>query len=527
LSMREMVMMALSAGMQVTDVSFTSQTISMQGDAGTITCSRHPVLGSLIHFAQKQAFEDHGIQVEGGIIQADWVARMLDIVTVAGCRFDSVDSKHYEEDEGSWIKSSNHKAIVLEQGPVPRPVNPSKNTVRRRRRPDHSSADNVDDGDSIGGTGDGIPSTIPLQSSNEENVAVMHRPQDGEWSFIRPRIISSYNIAEPARVPHSRLYSHCNDHSNTIHIHRAQRKPTTRNTGPILPIQEPNHGTEIKADHEQHQATLYSAPGPHSDEPGKKSQGERMEDVEKKAESQNSKTQESNQHLAQSPTPLSLTEGTTYTGHTRVLPEGLVLPRRDRESIHDQARHEFVVDKWERAFQQRRNERSRGRSRNDRDRRATSRGGTTSGRQGSSKAYRKTATERPTRPKKLAIKNQTSYSSLSEDDHSVVFGDRASARRRKGSLSERGIDRPFSQSKYRTSIYRQNTSPSSSSSVSPTLGAYERPESTPKLRKSAAAARGRQRNPEMGTFASDFNEKIPYQDQSTPQVYIVNHTDPL
>ncbi|KAL9025095.1 MAG: hypothetical protein Q9180_007729, partial [Flavoplaca navasiana] len=43
----------------------------------------------------------------------------------------------------------------------------------------------------------------------------------------------------------------------------------------------------------------------------------------------------------------------------------------------------------------------------------------------------------------------------------------------------------------------------------------------------AAAARGRQRNPEIATFASDSSEKIPYQDQSSPQVYIVNHTDPL
>ncbi|KAL8884460.1 MAG: hypothetical protein Q9215_007501 [Flavoplaca cf. flavocitrina] len=551
LSMREMVVMALSAGMQVTDVSFTSQTISMQGDAGTITCSRHPILGSLIHFAQKQAFENHGIQVQGGTIQADWVVRMLDIVTVAGRRFDTVDRKHYEEDEGSWIKASNHKASMLEQEPESRPVDPSKNTVRRRR-PNHSSADNVDDGNSTREKGDEIPSTIPLKSSEEDNIAILHRPQDGEWSFIlRPKdpVVEgngSFLLAEPARVFHSRSYSHSNDHPNTMHIHPAQRKPTTRNTGPILPFQEPNHGTEIKADQEQQQATLYSAPvtyelrtdsppspsaidlesGPHSDEPSKKPQGGRLKDVRKEAESQNSKTRESNQQPVQSSTPPLLTEGTRYTGHTRVLSEGLVSPRRDKESIHDQARHEFVVDKWERAFQQRRKERSRGRSRNDPDRRATSRVGTTFGRQGSSKAYRKPAMERPTRPKKLAIKNRTSSLSSSEDDHSVVFGDRASARRRKGSLSERDTTRPISQSKYRTSIYRQNTSPSSSSSVSPTLGAYERHESTPKLRKSAAAARGRQRNPEMATFASDISEKIPYQDRSSPQVYILNDTDP-
>ncbi|KAL8863942.1 MAG: hypothetical protein Q9198_010217, partial [Flavoplaca austrocitrina] len=316
LSMREMVIMALSAGMQVTDVSFTSQTISMQGDAGTITCSRHPVLGSLIHFAQKQAFENHGIQVQGGTIQADWVARMLDIVTVAGRRFDSVDRKHYEEDEGSWIKASNHKATMLEQEPESRPVNPSKNTVWRPRRPDQSFTANVDDGNSIGDKGNEIPSTIPLQSSKEENIAIIHRPQDGEWSFIsrlkNPVVerTSSFLPAEPARVPQSRSYSHSSNHPNTSHIHLAQGKPTTRNTGPILPIQEPNHGTEIKADHEQQQAKLYSAPvtyelrtdsspfppaidlesGPYLDEPGKKPQGGRLEDVWKDAE-QNSTTQ--------------------------------------------------------------------------------------------------------------------------------------------------------------------------------------------------------------------------------------------
>lgn len=93
LSLRDVVVVAMMSGMECTDVSFQTQSISMQGDAGTITSSRHPVLGALMHFAPKQSLENHGTQADGGMVNPLWVARMLDVITVAGQTFDPRDQK--------------------------------------------------------------------------------------------------------------------------------------------------------------------------------------------------------------------------------------------------------------------------------------------------------------------------------------------------------------------------------------------------------------------------------------------------
>ncbi|KAL9010764.1 MAG: hypothetical protein Q9173_004331 [Seirophora scorigena] len=98
LSMRDIVAMATMAGVECTDVSFQAQSISMQGDAGTNTSSRHPVLAALVHFAPKQHFEQSGMQALNGRIHPDW--------------------KHHEDDEGSGIKVSSSRAPKQDMEPV-------------------------------------------------------------------------------------------------------------------------------------------------------------------------------------------------------------------------------------------------------------------------------------------------------------------------------------------------------------------------------------------------------------------------
>ncbi|KAL8648670.1 MAG: hypothetical protein Q9226_005901, partial [Calogaya cf. arnoldii] len=570
LSMRDIAVMALSAGMQVTDVSFQSQSISIQGDAGTITCSRHPVLGTLIHFAQKQALENHGIQVQGGTIQGNWVARMLNVVTVAGHRYDSVDRKHYEEDEGSWMEASKKIRILVDHKPASTSNDPPPSFVRRRR-PTQSTTAEMDHGASMTDNHDRNPSIKPLQSPEKDDPLIIDRPQDGKWALVsgpaHPVAGDSHALVPPrsVRPPLRGSVVQSSDTLKTIqyHIRRARRKPTPRNAEPILPTSEPIDSQENDASHNSQPEVTNITPvtyelksdslAPHSNvdhypaagpgEVDKTQQGHLVapqpENGNEQGLSQDPNRQHPNKQLVKSRTPLLLTNGTASTGPRSALPQGSISPNLDRELLQDQARQEFVVDKWQQTFQQRRKERSRGRSRNNQDERAASSLGTTraSERQDRPTIAPKTKRGEPMRHEMLVTKRRrgTSSPQSSDDDSSVLVGHCWTVKDNKSSLPGYYRDRPLSKSKSRKSRYRWNTSHSSSLSISPAPGSYERPEPTHSgVRKTATgdvyrkapyqghrtpASRGRGRNSEISTVAIAFDEKGPSRPDSTTRIY--------
>lgn len=133
LSMRDVITVATMAGMECTDFSYQQQSLSMQGSAGTITSSRHPILGALIHFAPKLLYEKHGFQTSDGTIDPQWVARMRDIITVAGQQYNMRDRKHFEEDEGHWVTLSGDRSIVKYQEKSNREPASVVGELRRRR----------------------------------------------------------------------------------------------------------------------------------------------------------------------------------------------------------------------------------------------------------------------------------------------------------------------------------------------------------------------------------------------------------
>ena len=179
LSMRDVIVAAITAGMDCTDVSFQSQSLSMQGDAGTITSSRHPVLGALIHFAPKQPYDDHSLRVHSGAVSPDWVACMVDTVTVAGCRYDARDRRHFEEDESSWVKSSR---LTTKERSNRQNLLPTSSTLRRRRRT-NESLDKSEPAQTLQDFRLGEQSNVPIDYSKADSTTTLHRPHDGAWSF--------------------------------------------------------------------------------------------------------------------------------------------------------------------------------------------------------------------------------------------------------------------------------------------------------------------------------------------------------
>ena len=239
LSMRDVVVAAIMAGMDCTDVSFQSQSLSMQGDAGTITSSRHPVLGALIHFAPKQPYDDHSLRVNNGAISPDWIARMVDTVTVAGCRYDARDRKHFEEDESSWVKSSSDPTMERSEG---QNLLPTPSALRRRRRTssDQSEPDRTRQDSRLG-----EQSLVLIGGSEANFMTALHRPHDGAWSLVAevedsPRkSVGDQEFEKPqARLPQrewfNSLFTYLNHTLRKVNLHSSSARSDN-----VLPVAEP------------------------------------------------------------------------------------------------------------------------------------------------------------------------------------------------------------------------------------------------------------------------------------------------
>lgn len=183
LSMRDVITVAIMAGMKCTDFSFQHQSLSMQGTAGTITTSRHPVLGALIHFAPKRPNETHGFQTNDGSINHHWVARMWDVFTVAGNQFNLQDRKHFEEDEGPWIKLSGDRTVITHQE-----SSPQKLIGFRKRRGVKVSADigqSPSNASAATSQLEILPNEPSIDATKNQPEEVLYRKQDGDWSFVK------------------------------------------------------------------------------------------------------------------------------------------------------------------------------------------------------------------------------------------------------------------------------------------------------------------------------------------------------
>ncbi|KAL8856869.1 MAG: hypothetical protein Q9178_006586 [Gyalolechia marmorata] len=536
----------------------------MQGDAGTITSSRHPVLGALIHYAPKQAADSHGIRVLDGTIQGEWIARLLDIVTVAGHRYDSVDRKHYEEDEGSWMKASSDRSLILDRKPGTTSDIPPGSTLRRRR-PMHGNAAELDNVDPMTEDHDPNVSTMPLQYSGQADPLIVHRPQDGKWQFastvVKP-VADDTSIPLPTpAVPIPRRGSSV-PFNDTLKKLRRQllraRRPTPRDTESILPVSEqirlrsqPDEGPpvpfEIKSDLQPPGLQNSLDPDKHTSDQGKRPQDYILTPQPERGEQlggqENPPHPSSHRHPAKARTPLLLTNGITYAGHPNALPEGSVFPKWDRVVLQDHTRHEFVVDKWQETFQQRQKERSRGRSQNDRDRRAASRlrSARAPARQRSLNKAQKVKLGESVRQRKLAIEEsgRTSGSNSSPDKYSVVSGCEQSAQSHKSSSSEHGREQSSNRRYKRNKSYRGTDS----LSISPTLELYDGPASTHNgigkesrdsifggaspPRNRAPVERGRRRNSELYTPAVDFDKELPSHVNCSPSTHHGSPVNPV
>ena len=111
-SMRDIVVMALMAGLECTHASFEDKSLSMQGSAGSITSSQHPILGPILHFSARNVDVPHGMSVQGRIL-GPWLCRLWGTVDVARTGYNSVDMRQEERAHRKRFRTASTKT-----GPV-------------------------------------------------------------------------------------------------------------------------------------------------------------------------------------------------------------------------------------------------------------------------------------------------------------------------------------------------------------------------------------------------------------------------
>ncbi|KAI0449710.1 hypothetical protein F5B21DRAFT_508936 [Xylaria acuta] len=109
-SMRDIVIMAFMAGMEITSASFHDKSISMQGAAGTLTSSNHAILGPILHFTPRNVgsslpmvFGERMRNVNGKINKF-WIPRTWDTCSVAGSFYNFSRRRTVRRLDDRWIR---------------------------------------------------------------------------------------------------------------------------------------------------------------------------------------------------------------------------------------------------------------------------------------------------------------------------------------------------------------------------------------------------------------------------------------
>jgi hypothetical protein len=180
-SMRDVIVMGLMAGMEVTSCSFNEKSVSMQGRVGTITSSSHPVLGPILHFASRNNdrlfFGAFGVRRTSyrSNIEGRWMARTWDVCMVAQRYFRSDKRRTARRLDDRWIREQSGTSYTDILWP-----HEHESPLYGRKRPLRSGKDrqreaNIED-----------DSGLVASNQNDNNVP-LKRHQDGKWEVVMPR----------------------------------------------------------------------------------------------------------------------------------------------------------------------------------------------------------------------------------------------------------------------------------------------------------------------------------------------------
>ncbi|CAN9148697.1 unnamed protein product, partial [Alternaria alternata] len=202
-SMRDIIIMGLMAGMEVTSASFGEKSVSMQGAVGTITSSKHAVLGPILHFTPRNT--DEGLTYTfgypfghvRGFVDGYWIARTWNVCCVARRYLNWRARRTARRLDDRWVRDQDNSTWNLPNdstGDEGRQFGGTEYSFRKRNREgwtrdiilqdeivgDHQRKRPGAEGDKSNGRGKEV-----IKTSRAIPEAL---PQDGEWTIrIPPR----------------------------------------------------------------------------------------------------------------------------------------------------------------------------------------------------------------------------------------------------------------------------------------------------------------------------------------------------
>ncbi|KAI1193584.1 hypothetical protein F5X97DRAFT_313669 [Nemania serpens] len=206
-SMRDIVIMALMAGMELTSASFEDKSISMQGAVGTLTSSNHAILGPILHFTPRNIGTSlpmaFGARMQDvyGKINRFWMPRTWDVCSVAGSFYDFSRRRTVRRLDDRWIRDKEGvESYGIDKYEDP---NTSSGKKKRAKGTVHGAGSKADP--SVGDTlKNKVQSAqVPVRPRNRNEIPD-RRVQDGDW------IIYPYTVPPPQPVMHLRMDENMN-----------------------------------------------------------------------------------------------------------------------------------------------------------------------------------------------------------------------------------------------------------------------------------------------------------------------------
>ncbi|KAL9038310.1 MAG: hypothetical protein Q9180_003216 [Flavoplaca navasiana] len=109
-SLRDIIILGLQTGMKITSpyVDIETGKFSMVGRAGWITCSKHPILGSLLHFSPSGFDAGHSWLVDRDQrkINKLWALRANNYAIIAGRAYSNRERVHLDALDGDWLEAA-------------------------------------------------------------------------------------------------------------------------------------------------------------------------------------------------------------------------------------------------------------------------------------------------------------------------------------------------------------------------------------------------------------------------------------
>lgn len=241
-SMRDVIVLAIFAGMKCVMADFKGRNIMMHGKEGTIMTSQHPVLGPVLRYTDRAKTQSSCAPFPylgrrtGYAITTVWIVRASGRCHVVRSAFDTRQRRIVQKRDGTWIRYTRGATPTTREAThVPDP--------KHERRPRYKVVDEPQD-------------RVPTFSSSTG--PPMMFDQDGEWGLMVESLSTEEPSSDTTLPPDDKFAatpgSAVHDAAGEPHANNAPTQEHHRNSWTSSTWREANLRERIQVAQEQHEA---------------------------------------------------------------------------------------------------------------------------------------------------------------------------------------------------------------------------------------------------------------------------------